>query len=258
MRFPILLLFALTVSVFGQSFPGTAAYQAAFLKPAAAAGTTLNDSLVAYWNMDAASGNETDQTGRGNTLVDFNTVTSAAGKVGTSRHFASASSERFSIADNADMSLGADQSFTFAAWLWLDTLVGSEGIFTKVVDAGVGDEWELKVNGGGTITLRVANGSSSATVGNHFPATGAWIFLVVGHDAANDLLFYKVNNGSLVTAAWTGGTQNTGATVYMGYSIAASYFNGRMDEAGWWKRALTETEMGELYNSGSGKTYPFN
>jgi hypothetical protein len=38
MRSTILLLLALTVSAFGQAFPGTAAYQAAFLKPAAAGG----------------------------------------------------------------------------------------------------------------------------------------------------------------------------------------------------------------------------
>jgi hypothetical protein len=40
MRSTILLLLALTVSAFGQAFPGTAAYQAAFLKPAAGGGAT--------------------------------------------------------------------------------------------------------------------------------------------------------------------------------------------------------------------------
>jgi hypothetical protein len=38
MRSTILLLFALTVSAFGQAFPGSAPYQAAFLKPVAAGG----------------------------------------------------------------------------------------------------------------------------------------------------------------------------------------------------------------------------
>jgi hypothetical protein len=39
MRSTFLLFIALTVSVFGQAFPGTAAYQAAFLKPVAGGGS---------------------------------------------------------------------------------------------------------------------------------------------------------------------------------------------------------------------------
>jgi hypothetical protein len=47
MRSTILLLLALTVSAFGQAFPGTAAYQAAFLKPAAGGGSPdWYDSVV--------------------------------------------------------------------------------------------------------------------------------------------------------------------------------------------------------------------
>ncbi|MDD4111364.1 MAG: LamG domain-containing protein [Clostridia bacterium] len=34
-------------------------------------------------------------------------------------------------------------------------------------------------------------------------------------------------------------------------------FDGKIDEVGIWSRALSSTEVGELYNSGSGLTYPF-
>jgi hypothetical protein len=55
MRFPILLLFALTVSVFGQAFPGTAVYQAAFLKPAAAVGASYTTNT---WMSSVTGGSE--------------------------------------------------------------------------------------------------------------------------------------------------------------------------------------------------------
>jgi hypothetical protein len=59
----LILFFALTVSVFGQAFPGTAAYQAAFLKPAAGGG-------AAQWYQSVASG-DTDTTQNLNDSANF-------------------------------------------------------------------------------------------------------------------------------------------------------------------------------------------
>jgi hypothetical protein len=63
MRSTILLFLALAVSAFGQAFPGSAAYQAAFFKPAAAVGGGGSDlvSPYAYWantNISGADGTQ--------------------------------------------------------------------------------------------------------------------------------------------------------------------------------------------------------
>jgi lysophospholipase L1-like esterase len=63
MRSTILLLLALTVSAFGQAFPGSAAYQAAFLKPAAS--STYNPSndtagMIVWFNPDTQTENDGD------------------------------------------------------------------------------------------------------------------------------------------------------------------------------------------------------
>jgi hypothetical protein len=55
MRSTILLFLALTVSCFGQSFPGSAAYQAAFMKPAAAGGASYTTNT---WMSSVTGGSE--------------------------------------------------------------------------------------------------------------------------------------------------------------------------------------------------------
>lgn len=73
--------------------------------------STLNDNLVAHWKLDESSGTRNDSKGA-NHLTDNNTVTSAAGKLGDAADFESSNSERLTLADNADMSLGSNSDFT--------------------------------------------------------------------------------------------------------------------------------------------------
>jgi hypothetical protein len=40
-------------------------------------------------------------------------------------------------------------------------------------------------------------------------------------------------------------------------NISGGSFNGSIDEVGIWSRALTSSEVTSLYNSGSGRQYPF-
>ena len=42
------------------------------------------------------------------------------------------------------------------------------------------------------------------------------------------------------------------------YVIGARLLAGSIDEAGIWSRALSGTEITELYNAGAGITYPFS
>ena len=81
-------------------------------KPEPSASLVSLTNLVSYWKLDEASGNALDAHGT-NTLTDSNTVTSAAGKIGDSRHFTRTVPEYFTIADNASLSAPAGTSFTF-------------------------------------------------------------------------------------------------------------------------------------------------
>ena len=72
-----------------------------------------------------------------------------------------------------------------------------------------------------------------------------------------------INGTSVGSTTGSGsGTLATGYTAGLHISsdngTAAQAFDGMMDEIGVWSRALTATEVTELYNSGNGLAYPFS
>lgn len=216
---------------------------------------------AAYWRLDEASGPRYDSAG-GNTLTDNNTVTQAAGaKIGNAAQFTAANSESLSIADNADLSMG-DIDFTICAWVYLDTKSAVRDLVTKwgasgqfeylLVYDSVSDRYSFFVSNNGTATPE----ARANTFGS--PATGAWHFIVAYHDSVGNVIGIKVNDGAANTTAHTTGVFNSTSAFHLGGRAGTpSYHNGRMDEIGVVRRLLTGAEMTELYNAGSGKTYPF-
>ena len=70
----------------------------------------------------------------------------------------------------------------------------------------------------------------------------------------NGTLIFTDTNGiplSYVTTLTSIGAYTHGAP-----SPITSYFNGSIDAFNIWQKALTQTEVTELYNSGNGKQYP--
>src|SRR5678815_5281605 len=89
----------------------------------------LTDSLIAFWELEEASGTRVDAHGA-NDLSDNATVTSAAGKVGTAADFEVGNSEFLSIVDNPDLSV-ADIDFTWCAWVNSESLDTTRYILSK-------------------------------------------------------------------------------------------------------------------------------
>jgi len=89
-----------------------------------------------------------------------------------------------------------------------------------------------------------------------FITLNTWIHCAMTYDGAGNVNLYKngVNVGSS-SISWTDGT-GTSSTYLGTYLGTSNYFNGLIDEVGIWDRELTQSEVTELYNSGSGKQYP--
>jgi hypothetical protein len=220
--------------------------------------SSLLTDLVGYWKLDEASGTRNDSVGTSH-LTDNNTVTQAAGKQGNSAQFTASSSEYLSCTDNATLSLASDTSFTIALWAYGDSFANFPALFQKGAFNGNGDEYILYWHASfSTWRFLVGNGSSFGTVEwSSAPATSTWYFIVCWHDAAANTINIQVNDGTTVSAAWTGGTQDTTSPLHIGRG-GTSYWNGRIDEVGFWKRVLTSAERTALYNSSNGVTYPFS
>lgn len=222
----------------------------------------LSDSLAAYWNMDEVSGSRFDSLGE-NHLTDHNTVGQATGKIVQAALFASSSSEYLSLADNASLSTG-DIDFTLSAWVYLNSKSANMFIVSKGPDATTGREYTLFYNQSiDRLRFIVVNGSNSAAVdANVFgsPSASTWYHILAWHDSVANTINISANGGSANSASYAFGAADTAGAFRIGGNSAvtpAAFWNGRIDEVGFWKRILTTEERAQVYNKGAGCSYPF-
>lgn len=213
----------------------------------------LIDNLVSYWKLDEASGNRADSHGS-NTLTENNTVGSAAGKIGNAADFEDATSGYLSHTDNTDLSCG-DVDYTFSFWLNAETLNGSFGFPVVFSKGGTGDrDYALYFNVG---KPSFESAGQLIEWGSAL-STGTWYHIICWHDATANEIGISVNDGTPATRGDGTAVDSTG-DFQLGASVSQGlYWDGLIDEFGFWKRVLTSGERTQLYNSGSGLAYPFS
>ena len=103
--------------------------------------------------------------------------------------------------------------------------------------SNVGTSWthEVKANSLGTLS------------------TSTWYNLIAYYNTAGHIGIK--GNLSLNTAACAGGIKNGSGGFYLGADASSNYFDGRIDETGFWSRVLTDQNQSDLYNSGNANTY---
>jgi len=220
----------------------------------------LND-LEAYWSLDEASGSRADSTANAHTLTDNNTVLAATGVINDGADFESANSEYLS---RANASLGnlspGDQDFSISCWIKLESTGTEMEIMGVWEPTGNQREWMVRITTGAVPRFIVSSdgaGGGSLTFVDWGSAlsTGVWYHVVAYHDAVNNLLGIVVNAGTPVTAAFSGGPFQGTGDFTVGRRGNGAYFDGVIDEAGFWTRVLSSTDRSALYNSGSGRAY---
>ncbi len=227
----------------------------------------LADSLIAYWSLDEASGNALDAHGSNHLTETSGTIASTTGKVGNCRDFEQGDTEYFVIADNTDLSTG-DIDFSIAFWIFAETLVNFPLVLAKSSGAGgANTEYQIYANTGGNseITFGVASATANANYTevktSHAVtpiSTATWYFIVVWHDPAANQIGINLNAGTPVTASYSAGVYDgTGDFHLGGNPNHPLYWDGLIDEVGFWKRVLSGAEHTELYNSGNGRDYSY-
>lgn len=218
-------------------------------------GGALLTNLISYWKMDEASGTRVDAHGT-NDLTDNNTVGSAAGKINDAGVYASANSEFLDHADNASLSTG-NIDYTITCWIFPTTL-GSDRIILAKDESGQ-REYALDFHNASTTLRYYINGGSVIVSSDPIITTNTWFFVCIWHDATADTINIQLNDETPISQS-TGGTppDDTTADFSVGardFSGFEQYFDGKIDEVGFWKRVLTSQERADLYNSGAGLSY---
>lgn len=227
---------------------------------------SLITGLVSYWTLDEASGTR-DDAHAANNLTDNNTVGQAAGKIGNAGLFINSNSEFLSVADNA--TLDFTTAFTVSAWIYGDNLEGNAGIVAKWNYSTDGC-WAFQLDSAGT-GLQVFIATTAADGGNTWQRfttlvlqSATWYHVVLVYDgtltAADRAKVYVdsvLQTATTTTGTWPASLLNSGAELRIGdFQGLNRYWLGRIDEVGLWSRALTAAECVQLYNAGTGTTYP--
>lgn len=226
---------------------------------------SLYQGLVSYWPLNESSGTRADSVGS-NSLTSNNSVPSAAGKISNAAGEFSTASSWLSKSHNASQTPGS--AITVGFWLYLTNLTSTYGVIAKDI-YGTNRSWIIEANSSnnGDIKFYWADTTTDAAVsfgrtnGGAFLATTwthvAWVYDGTLTGDSNRLKCY-INGTSQPTfyqnsvpASLPAGT----ADLEFGRRSngIGRYLNGRLDEVGYWSRALTSAEVTRLYNSGSGR-----
>lgn len=217
----------------------------------------LTDNILAYYKLDENTGTSAaDATGSGNTGTLTNSPTWTTGKINSGLSFASASSQHVDCGTAINPT-----AITFTYWM---NATSFPNAYNSPVDrngATANDFFAPLIKSSGKLAIYAGLGTGSVNydgTGANTLSTGTWYFIAATYDSTNGLSGYV--NASLDKNVAAAGTLATTAqsTWIGGSAIGGRYFNGIVDEVGIWSRALTSTEISQLYNSGSGLQYPFS
>jgi len=209
----------------------------------------LADGVTAAWHLDG-SGTLVVVSAGSNNGTSSGTTSETGHVSGNSRGF-DGTNDYISVPTGITSNRAA---FSISLWANLDTTAAIRGLYTQ---------WEA---GSVSVLLRVSSGSlqfftyTTAQIGGTtqaFSTTGVWTHFVATYDGSTMKTYVNsVLSGTTFSAS--GSTNNTGALEYIGNDgTNSSDFDGEIDEVNTWNRAITQSEVTELYNSGNGIAYPF-
>ena len=222
-----------------------AAMLLAWLMNVTPAQAAIEDDLVACWDLDEESGTRYDSAGS-NHLTDNNTVGYTSGVIGNAANFVSANSEYLSIADNAALSITSD--LTLMVWL------KRTGIASHASAAGKGEDYNaIGADNGANAWIKNSAGTFKLLKPASGDIGGTWHQIVLRFDDSTNTLTTRDNDTTTYTLTDTGdGIYDSTSEFRIGRD-PWGYANYPVDLVAVWSRKLSDSEVTDLYNSGSGR-----
>ena len=218
-------------------------------------GTVLGDDLTGYWKFDEDSGSVISDSSS-NGYVGSISGGASFSSIGKNGH-ALALDGSSGHADVGSLNLKGHSSGTVSLWAKPLSTSGLQYLF-NIGGTSCDGALLLRLNAG---KLELVYTDRTGTV--HTPYSVAYTapssfdhFVVTWDPAVQKIMLYK-NTAVLLNYTWTDGLRNPlMSDISFGYcSGSGRYYNGTLDEIRLYSRALTPTEIGQLYSDPSNILY---
>lgn len=204
----------------------------------------LTDNLVGYWKFEETGSTITNSVTSISSAASSGTITKTyTGVQSNAWQFQSGSSIVLSTNETIATG-GGSKSIAF----WIKLIIGDSTPACYLVSRD-NSNFSILLNYGTTNAVSYwFNGGDYTQYKVSVPRDDAWHFVGFSHDSSTSYVDAYLDS----TNVWhkAGSAPSHPSTLALGPC-------GGIDELGIWTRALSSTEMLDLYNSGSGRTHPF-
>lgn len=194
----------------------------------------------------------TDGSGNGNNATPNGAIFDGTNvKLGSSGGSFDGIDDYIEVASSPTLNIAPN--ITIALWINPDEVEDEDIYLWKTNAYGVALGLAAVGIESGKIGFAIYSGGSWHSVSSTTtPQTGNWYHVVASYDGS--FLRLYVNNILENEVSFSGGIATNGYSVVIGGQPSGGVrsYHGLMDEAGIWNRALPESEIDELYNSGAG------
>jgi len=204
--------------------------------------------LVGYWRFEEGSGTTaSDSSGNGNSGTLYNSPIWTNGYFGNALGFDGVD-DYVNLPSTVQLT---NQSFTIMSWMKPSSLTGNYQMFgpTQWNAVGIG-----LVAGSNQIFCQFNTGGLNIQSSAIVPNTNQWYHVVCSFDWSTSLLSIYVNGTRINSWTATNPSFNWNNFYIGSQGPDGNLFNGTIDEVQVWNRALTASEIYEMYQSKV--TYP--
>lgn len=218
---------------------------------------SLNVDLIDYYAFEDGSG--AVATGSlGKYDMDLtNTPAFVTGKIGDGINLSKGNSEWGNTSNISEVY--GTKNWSVNVWTYLNTIDNVDpGAIFKIGrdDAGGGVQQECMLvdeldTAFGYWYLACPNNANAQANISSNNSVGQWMMMTAVYDGSDTYLYI---NNSLV-AKQSNFINMTAGQLWIGKTVWNTYYDGIIDELGYWNRTLTEAEITQLYNGGAGITF---
>lgn len=213
-----------------------------------------SSGLISYWRCDEVGAVTNADVLGSNNLTTVTNASHTSGKIGNCAFATGAGPPAFSCADNPSQTPAG--AFSVAGWILVYSLSGAQyhTVLSKCDFAANNSFAVLYSNAGYWQFVVTSDGSSF--VGSSIadtPTLGQWYFMAAVYDGAHTKL--SINDGAVTSAVFTGSIYDGNAPLSI-LGTGSQNAGCLVDEVGFWGRALTPSEITDLYNGGDGLSHP--